>query len=77
MKITGKQFTLLQDFMFHCWNVYHNKTKSAFDFWAERLDEAKIPWSIQNLAASLMEDRENGFRYFRELLSLKGIEIME
>lgn len=74
--VTQEQFRLLQGFMLHCWAVYHEKANKFFGFWAEQLDEAKIPWHIQNTAAYLMEDRENGFRYFRSLLSSKGIEVV-
>ena len=74
--ITDTQFEELQGFMFHCWTVYHDNAKEYFDFWAKRLDEAKIPWHIQNTAAYLMNDRENGFRYFRDLLASKDIKVV-
>jgi hypothetical protein len=73
--ITNEQFNLLQGFMLHCWNVYYNNQKKEFSFWAKQLDETAIPWSIQNDAACLMDKRENGFYYFRNLLKDKGIQI--
>lgn len=74
--ITEKQFEELQGFMFHCWTVYHDNAKGYFNSYAKCLDEAKIPWHVQNIAACLMTNRENGFRYFRDLLASKGIKVV-
>jgi hypothetical protein len=74
-QITSVQFSLLQSFMTHCWCTFHDNENSEFEFWAKALDDAKIPWAVQNTAAYLMDKRENGFYYFRNLLKSKGIAI--
>lgn len=74
--VTQEQFILLQGLMVHCWAVYHEDADEDFEFWAEQLDEAKVPWHVQNTAAYLMNNRENGFRYFRSLLASQGIEVV-
>ena len=75
LEISQEQFALLQGFMHHCWAVFHEKEKSNFPLWAIRLDNGKISWQVQNIAAHTMQDRANGFRYFREVLKEKGIKI--
>ena len=78
--ITPDQFMLLQGFMLYRWNANHGdeKTNSKFDensFWADQLDDADICWYVQNMAAHVMEKRENGWKYFRNLLKDEDIEI--
>lgn len=73
--ITEKQFQLIRDFMTHIWHSVHFKTKTDHFFWAEKLDALKIPFEVQNTAANLMEDRSNGFMYFRNLLTRNNIVI--
>jgi len=75
--ITQKQFSELQGFMLHCWNVFHDNAPSEFDYWSKKLDELKISWHVQNTAAYLMNKRENGFLYFRNLLASKNIIIVK
>jgi len=80
-KITPDQFMLLQGFMLYIWNKNHGddvKTKSKFDensFWATQLDDAGICWYVQNTAAYVMEKRENGWKYFRNLLEARGVYV--
>lgn len=76
ISITQEQFRVIQDFMSHMWHHFHTEEKADLSFWAEKLDEMKIPWAVQNNAAYLMEDRENGFRYFRQVLKTKGINVI-
>ncbi len=75
--ITKEQYILLAGFKLHIWNVYHNRdnSKPESDFWAELLDKAKIPWSIQNDVSCLMETRANGFSSLATLLKSKGHEV--
>lgn len=76
--ITPEQFMLLQGFMLYIWNVKHGDESSEyFSFWADQMDEAKIGWYTQNMAAYVMEKRENGWKYFRTLLKEQGIIVEE
>lgn len=75
--ITNKQFEALKGFKLHIWTHYHEK-ESCFDssFWAEMLDDLKIPWFVQNTTAILMENRANGFSSLQNLLLKEGIEVV-
>lgn len=75
--ITREQMEAIKAFMLYRWNRDHNQddTPNSNSFWANRLDELKICWYVQNQAAYLMTKRENGFKYFSSLLKESGIEI--
>ena len=75
MIINQKQFSVLQGFKLHTWNVFHNKTPNMFKFWAKELDDKKVPYNLQNKVANWTITRENGFKSLKELLSSEGIEI--
>jgi len=75
MQITRKQYDLLLGFYSHCYCVYHLKSQAFFDFWAEQLDEAEIPWSVQNNVAVTAEDKGSIALYLSTHLSEKDIEI--
>lgn len=71
MKITHKQYDMLQGFYAHCYCVYHSGIKPYFEFYAEILDEAGIPWSIQNATALLAEDKESISKYLWHQIGVK------
>lgn len=73
-QINEKQLETLKGFKLHIWTHYHEK-ESYFDssFWAEQLDNLKIPWFVQNTTAILMETRANGFSSLKALLLKEGI----
>lgn len=75
MIINQKQFSVLQGFKLHTWNVFHNKTPNMFKFWADELDKNNIPYSLQNKVANWTLKRENGFKSLKEFLKNEGIEI--
>ena len=75
MIINQKQFSVLQGFKLHTWNVFHNKTPNMFKFWADELDKVNIPYSLQNKVANWTVVRENGFKSLKEFLKNEGIEI--
>jgi hypothetical protein len=74
--ITEAQFDKLLGFKLHIWNHYHQDVKTDFGFWADLLDEAKIPWFVQNTVSILMENRANGFSSLRALLKGENILIV-
>lgn len=77
-EITPDQFMLLQGFMLYVWNVNHgDETSEYYSFWADQLDKAGVCWYVQNTAAYVMDKRENGWKYFRNLLQDKNIYIVE
>jgi hypothetical protein len=73
-QITEEQLDALKGFKLHIWTHYHEK-ESHFDhsFWAQMLDDLKIPWFVQNTTAILMETRANGFSSLKALLQKEGI----
>jgi len=73
--ISREQKDLLSGFFLHCWNVFHNKEKSCWDFYAEQMDKAGISWRIQNLVAYAAEKRDNGFLYFSTVLKNLNIKV--
>lgn len=73
--INHKQLDLLKGFFAHCWCVYHEKTQQGFSFWAEQLDKANIPWSIQNIVAVSAEDKASINRYLTSILKDRDIII--
>lgn len=72
--INDTQYDALLGFKLHVWNHYHGETKMDFGFWAEKLDNLKIPWFVQNTVAILMETRSNGFSSLKNLLKNEGIQ---
>ena len=75
MLINSQQFDNLLGFYTHCFCVYHDKVKSDFAFWANRLDDIKVPWPVKNTVAALAECKDNQRFYFRTLLKQKGITV--
>lgn len=73
--INRQQLSLLQGFYTHCFCVYHEKEKQAFSFYAEQLDQANIPWSIQNMVAEFAETRESIGLYLTTLLKERDITV--
>ena len=73
--INRKQLDLLSGFYTHCYCVYHDKVKQYFAFWADQLDEAKVPWSVQNSVANLAEDKSTQAQYMSTLLANKNITV--
>lgn len=71
MKITHKQYGMLQGFYAHCYSVYHDNNKPDFSTWAELLDSVGIPWSIQNTTAIKAEDKSSISYYLSTLLGVK------
>ena len=75
MQITRKQYDLLLGFYAHCYCVYHEKVKACFEFWATQLDDAKIPWTVQNNVSVTAEDKSSNALYLSTHLKNKGVEI--
>lgn len=75
MQITRQQYDYLLGFYAHCYCVYHENTKSDFEFWATQLDDANIPWKIQNSVAVTAEDKGSNALYLSTHLKRKGVEI--
>lgn len=77
--IDHKQYDLLDGFFYYNWHK-NWKRESDRDYhkdnvcWAERLDEAHIPWVIQNSVARAADERENGWRSLGGLVSKLGIK---
>lgn len=74
--LTWDQCRLLADFFTHCICVYHHNAQEGFAFWADRLDEAGIPWTLQNKASCLADDRTNQRFYFKTLMKQEGVTII-
>ena len=55
-KLNIEQKRLLQNFFTHCRAVKFDGEKPAWDFWAKKLDKAKIGWNLQNATAYLAEN---------------------
>ena len=70
MKITHKQYSILQGFYAHCYTVYHENNKPCFEFYAKVMDDAGIPWSIQNTTAVKAEDKSSISYYLSTLLGV-------
>lgn len=71
MKLSHKQYDLLQGFYAHCYCVYHHNSKADFVTWAELLDNAKVPWSLQNRTALKAEDRRSIDYYLSTLIDVQ------
>lgn len=77
--IDHKQYDLLDGFFYYNWHKNWNSEEGR-DYkrdnisWAERLDEAHIPWVIQNSVACLADERGNGWRSFEGLIDKLGIK---
>lgn len=81
--IDGFQFDKLQGFFSYCWHKEYNPEPyrdyhKDNAFWAENLDNAGVPWVIQNQVAYLSDKRENGplFKNLETLLSQSGIKVV-
>ncbi|OGS70743.1 MAG: hypothetical protein A3F91_09530 [Flavobacteria bacterium RIFCSPLOWO2_12_FULL_35_11] len=77
------QFDKLQGFFSYCWHKEHNPEPHRDyhkdnAFWAENLDNAGVPWVIQNQVAYLSDKRENGplFKNLETLLAQSGIKVV-
>jgi len=70
----AQQLDHLHGFFVALWCHYHKKT-DQFDhkYWADRLDQLGISWSVQNNIAIAAEKRDNNYIYFRTLLDRLGI----
>lgn len=69
--ISWKQWSILKGFFTHCWSVCHEGVKSDYGFYAEQLDEAGVPWHVQNIVAELADHRENAFKNLKVLAQKK------
>ena len=75
MNVTMSQYRYLQGFFFACHCHYNAKIRTNFLIWAELLDQAGIPWSIQNTVANLADTKENDQLYLSTLLQNNNIQI--
>lgn len=75
MIINRKQLDLIQGFFAHCFCVYHDGVKQDFPFWATQLDNAAVPWNVQNQIAQAAERRSNLSLYVTTLLSNIGVTV--
>ncbi|MAD75601.1 MAG: hypothetical protein CML20_12580 [Rheinheimera sp.] len=73
MRITEEQYKLLVDFFNHCFNVFHNSNADNFSWWAEKLDQNKISWKIQNSVSAIATNKDSKNLYLRSHLSNKGV----
>lgn len=67
--LTNEQFNALSGFFIALQGHYHYNNPTNFKDWAEILDELGISWKIQNAVAIAAENRQNGFLYFRTVLT--------
>jgi hypothetical protein len=67
--LTNEQFNELSGFFTALQGHYHYNNRTDFQSWAERLDKLGISWKIQNAVAIAAENRQNGFLYFRTVLT--------
>lgn len=74
--ISSEQYDALTGLKLHAWNVYWNKVKPDWEFYAEMLDNLKVPWIAQNWTSCLMEKRENGFSTLSTLLKKHNIHVL-
>ena len=66
--VSKEQWERLEALYIHCYCVYHEESVKDFAFHAERCDEVKISWRIQNQVAGLANDRKSKHVYFRNLM---------
>jgi len=72
--VDAQQLDQLHGFFVALWCYYHKKT-GQFDhkYWADRLDQLEISWSIQNAVAIAAENREINYIYFSTLIDRLNI----
>ena len=75
MQLSKPQFDQLKGFYAHCYCVAHEGAKGDFGFWAQQLDNANIPWSVQNRVAGFAEDKQSRGFYLTTLLAREGIKV--
>ena len=64
-----EQIDILHGFFAHVASVNFDGAKPDFGFYASRMDEAGIPWHVQNKIACAAESRENVYGlYFTTIL---------
>lgn len=73
--INSKQLDLLKGFFTHCWCVYHESAQQGFGFWAQQLDNAGIPWSVQNTVSVSAEQRASRGKYLTTILKERNIVV--
>jgi hypothetical protein len=69
------QWRELEVFMVHCREVFHHQEPARFQEFAERLDKAKIPWTVQNAVAELARPYNNKHYYTATLFNASGIRM--
>ena len=74
-KINEKQKEALFGLFLHCYGVYHHNQKADFEFYAKKLDELKVPFTVQNLIAQAAENRDNYYLYFSTVLKNNDIKV--
>jgi hypothetical protein len=69
--MNDQQFDQLKSFATALWGQIHDDNPSQIGYHQELMDQVGVPWSWQNVVASLMEKRENypGYTNFLNLLS--------
>lgn len=76
MQITEEQKEELKGFFLYMFSYIHGEEQNHFSWWAQKLDNLKIPWIVQNLIAGAAEDKQNGYIYFSSLLKKLQIEVI-
>lgn len=69
--ITPKQYDVLSGFYAHCFAVCHDGVKNDFVWYANQLDEAGVPWHVQNTVALIADDRQSMGLYLKTYLKNK------
>lgn len=75
MTLSHDQFSELQGLFLHCWAVCHEGVQSDYGFYAERLDNALVPWRLQNIVAEIAETRSSFASNLKSLIRGKGIDL--
>lgn len=68
MQLTRAQQDKLQGLYIHITAVTYDGVKADYAFHAAQLDEAGVPWTVQNAIACAAEKRENHGLYFSTVL---------
>lgn len=74
--LSAHQFDLLQGFRVHLVSAYQYGGVLDGNFFAEQLDKAKIPWSLQNSFANLFVTKKNNEMQTRTLLNNLGFQVL-
>lgn len=73
--INKDQYDYLKGFFNSLWCSYHHKSEFNANHWANILDDAGIPWHVQNTVSALAHKRENNGFYLSTLLKQNNITI--